>query len=245
VPTPYANESTPRGGRPVGRHRAECAAGRSAVDEALHLLGVVVSLTWFFGRGRASSSGGVGASLEQGELVTQEKDLDLLAGLGSSSDHDPAQERGEHLVDQPERHRRIMPGVRRRRSSRSADVNRVSGTHTPAICPRPVPGAVRQPAAPAGHWPLGQALPMTPAVKSQPRRWDRRPEVREADQARENNQQEREANQEPADPEVAQQNDIPDNGAPADAAPVPSYDPRVDGPEPGSSTSSETRVTPP
>ena len=56
MPTPYANESTPRGGRPVGRHRAECAAGRSAVDEALHLLGVVVSLTWFLGETRSSSA---------------------------------------------------------------------------------------------------------------------------------------------------------------------------------------------
>ena len=56
MPTPYAKESTPRGGRPVGRHRAECAAGRSAVDEALHLLGVVVSLTWFLGETRSSSA---------------------------------------------------------------------------------------------------------------------------------------------------------------------------------------------
>ena len=31
-------------------------------------------------------------------------------GVGSSAQHDPAQERGEHLVDQPQRHQRIMPG---------------------------------------------------------------------------------------------------------------------------------------
>jgi hypothetical protein len=48
-----------------------------------------------------------GASLEHGELVAQDQDLDLPAGVGSSPEHNPAQERGEHLVDQPQRHRRI------------------------------------------------------------------------------------------------------------------------------------------
>jgi hypothetical protein len=70
-----------------------------------------------------------GAPVEHSELVTQDQDFDLLAGLGSSSQHDPAQERREHLVDQPQCHRRIMPGLRRQRSSRSGDVNRVSGIH--------------------------------------------------------------------------------------------------------------------
>jgi hypothetical protein len=50
------------------------------------------------------------ASLEHGELVAQDQDLDLLAGVGSRPEHDPAQELGEHLVDQPQRHQRIMPG---------------------------------------------------------------------------------------------------------------------------------------
>ena len=50
------------------------------------------------------------ASLEHGELVAQDQDLDLLGGVGSSAQHDPAQELGEHLVDQPQRHERIMPG---------------------------------------------------------------------------------------------------------------------------------------
>ena len=50
------------------------------------------------------------ASLEHGELVAQDQDLDLLGGVGSGAQHDPAQELGEHLVDQPQRHQRIMPG---------------------------------------------------------------------------------------------------------------------------------------
>jgi hypothetical protein len=52
--------------------------------------------------------------VEHSELVTQDQDLDLVAGVASGTQHDPAQERGEHLVDQPQRHRRIMPDVRRR-----------------------------------------------------------------------------------------------------------------------------------
>ena len=50
------------------------------------------------------------ASLEHGELVAQDQDLDLLGGVGSGAQHDPAQELGEHLVDQSQRHQRIMPG---------------------------------------------------------------------------------------------------------------------------------------
>jgi hypothetical protein len=51
-----------------------------------------------------------GTASEHGELVAQDQDLDLLGGVGSSAQHDPAEERGEHLVDQPQRHQRIMPG---------------------------------------------------------------------------------------------------------------------------------------
>jgi hypothetical protein len=47
--------------------------------------------------------------LEHGELVAQDQDLDVLGGVGSGVQHDPAQELGEHLVDQLQRHRRIMP----------------------------------------------------------------------------------------------------------------------------------------
>ena len=50
------------------------------------------------------------ASSEHGELVAQDQDLDLLGGVGSGAQHDPAQELGEHQVDQPQRHQRIMPG---------------------------------------------------------------------------------------------------------------------------------------
>jgi hypothetical protein len=41
--------------------------------------------------------------LEHRELVAQDQDLDLLTGVGSSPEHDPAHERGEHQVDQPQR----------------------------------------------------------------------------------------------------------------------------------------------
>jgi hypothetical protein len=63
--------------------------------------------------------GARGASLEHGELVTQDQDLDLLGGVGSGVQHDPAQELGEHLVDQPQRHQRIMPGPYSGRTGRS------------------------------------------------------------------------------------------------------------------------------
>ena len=97
--------------------------------------------------------------------MTQDQDLDLLAGVGSGSEHDPAQERGEHLVDQPQRHRRIMPGIRRWRSSRSAHVSRVSGTHTrrrsgpPALTSWPSTGTAtgsilsRSRSTTGGSWP--------------------------------------------------------------------------------------------
>jgi hypothetical protein len=48
--------------------------------------------------------------LEHGELVAQDQDLDVLGGVGSGAQHDPAQELEENLVDQPQRHQRIMPG---------------------------------------------------------------------------------------------------------------------------------------
>jgi hypothetical protein len=43
-------------------------------------------------------------------LVTQDQDLELVGGVGSGVQHDPARELGEHLLDQPRRHQRIMPG---------------------------------------------------------------------------------------------------------------------------------------
>jgi hypothetical protein len=49
-------------------------------------------------------------SLERGELVAQDQDLDLLGGVGSGAQHHPAQELGEHHVGQLQGHRRIMPG---------------------------------------------------------------------------------------------------------------------------------------
>jgi hypothetical protein len=50
--------------------------------------------------------------LEDGELVAQDQDLDLLCPLGSSEQDHPAEELGEHQVDQLHRHRRVMPGSR-------------------------------------------------------------------------------------------------------------------------------------
>jgi len=48
--------------------------------------------------------------LNYGELVAQHEDLDVLGGVGPGAQHDPAQEIDEHLVDQPQRHHRIVPG---------------------------------------------------------------------------------------------------------------------------------------
>jgi hypothetical protein len=39
--------------------------------------------------------------LEYGELVAQDQDLDLLGGVGSGDQDHPAEELGEHQVDQP------------------------------------------------------------------------------------------------------------------------------------------------
>ena len=70
------------------------------------------------------------APSEHGELVAEDQDLDPLGGVGSDAQHDPAQELGDHLVDQPERHQRIMPGHLPRRTGTSRAVRAVLGTHT-------------------------------------------------------------------------------------------------------------------
>jgi hypothetical protein len=46
--------------------------------------------------------------LEHGELMAQDQDLDLVGGVGSEVQDHPAQDPGEHEVDQPQRHRSIM-----------------------------------------------------------------------------------------------------------------------------------------
>jgi hypothetical protein len=76
----------------------------------------------------------VGTS-EHGKLVAQHQDLDLLGSLGSGTQHRPAQELEHHQVDQPQRHRRIMPRSHPRRGSRSRAVCIVSGTHRVQIQP--------------------------------------------------------------------------------------------------------------
>jgi hypothetical protein len=70
------------------------------------------------------------ASLESGELVVaQDRDVDLVGGVGSRPEDDPAQELGEHLVDQPQRRRRIMPGRLPRTKGSLRAVRAFSGTH--------------------------------------------------------------------------------------------------------------------
>jgi hypothetical protein len=48
------------------------------------------------------------ASLQHGQLMAQDEDLDLVGGVGAGVEHHPAQQLREHLVDQFDRHRRIM-----------------------------------------------------------------------------------------------------------------------------------------
>jgi hypothetical protein len=72
-----------------------------------------------------------GTASEHGELVAQDQDLNLLGGIQPGTEHQPAHKLGGHLVDQPQRHWRIMPGVRQpRSSSRSPGASRVSGTYS-------------------------------------------------------------------------------------------------------------------
>jgi hypothetical protein len=75
------------------------------------------------------------APLEHGELVAQDQDLDVLGGVGSGAQHDPAQELGEHLVGQSQRHQGIMPASCRGRTGRSRAVCIDSGTHTFSCLP--------------------------------------------------------------------------------------------------------------
>jgi hypothetical protein len=70
------------------------------------------------------------ASLQHGQLVTQEQDLDVLGRVGTSAQHHPAQQLGEHPIDQRQRHRLIMLDYNRRETARSTGVRNVSGTHS-------------------------------------------------------------------------------------------------------------------
>ena len=71
------------------------------------------------------------APLEHGELVAQDQDLEVLGDVGSGAQHDPAEELGEHLVDQWQRHQRIMQGTCRGRTSRSRAVHSFGHPHGP------------------------------------------------------------------------------------------------------------------
>ena len=67
-----------------------------------------------------------GAPLEHCELMTEDHDLELLAGVGSGSEHLPAQQPAEHLVAQPQRH----PGGSCR-ASVSGEARTLSARHKP------------------------------------------------------------------------------------------------------------------
>jgi hypothetical protein len=47
--------------------------------------------------------------LQHGQLVAQDEDLDLVGGVGADAQHHSAEQFREHLVDQLQRHRWIMP----------------------------------------------------------------------------------------------------------------------------------------
>ena len=68
--------------------------------------------------------------MQHGQLVTQEQDLDVLGRVGTSAQHHPAQQLGEHPIDQRQRHRLIMLDYNRRETARSTGVRNVSGTHS-------------------------------------------------------------------------------------------------------------------
>src|SRR4051812_48729667 len=60
--------------------------------------------------------------------MAQDEDLDLFGGVGAGVEHQPAQQLLEHLIDQLQRHRWIMPVRLRLRTVRSTVTCRVSGT---------------------------------------------------------------------------------------------------------------------
>ena len=49
------------------------------------------------------------ASLQHGRLMAQDEDLDLVGGVAADIQHHPARQLREHMVDQLQRRRRIMP----------------------------------------------------------------------------------------------------------------------------------------
>jgi hypothetical protein len=65
------------------------------------------------------------APLEHRELVAQDQDLDLLGRIGTGAQGRPAQQLGEHSIDQHQHHRLIMMGRERRRTGRSTNVRGV------------------------------------------------------------------------------------------------------------------------
>jgi hypothetical protein len=81
----------------------------------------------FFESGPLISPGGRRSTASR--LVTQNQDLGFLAVVGTSAQCHPAQQVGEHSIDQHQRHRLIMSVHDLRRTSRSAGERSVSGTY--------------------------------------------------------------------------------------------------------------------
>ena len=69
------------------------------------------------------------ASPQHSKLMAQDKDLDLVGGVGAGVEHHPAQQLREHLVDQLHRHQRIIPPTLSAVKHQVRDSTRVSGTH--------------------------------------------------------------------------------------------------------------------
>jgi hypothetical protein len=67
---------------------------------AVGLLGAAAVITWHPARPTGAKA--------------EDQDLDLLAGVGTSAQHRPAQQLGEHPIDQHQRHRVIMLDHKRR-----------------------------------------------------------------------------------------------------------------------------------
>lgn len=68
--------------------------------------------------------------MEHRELRAQDEDLDVLGGVAAQAQRHPGQLLREQLVDQLQRHLRIMSGWLGLRSSRSTAVSTISGTNS-------------------------------------------------------------------------------------------------------------------
>jgi hypothetical protein len=121
-------------------------------------------------------------ALQNGQLMTQEENLDLLGCVGAGVKHHPAQKLREHLVDQIQRHQSIMPltfdresaGQQVSRSAQSFGHRQAlsEGIGARALTPptrarcgaEPVPGP--DAASPGGRGPRGEGIGPIEAASS-------------------------------------------------------------------------------